>query len=161
MKLCTRKNHLMPKSEFWKNNSVKDGLYAFCINCATEVKAEWNELNKEYILENRKQYYKENKENENKTSFQYKLNNRGRCNAIQAKRRAALLQATPKWLTKEHLKEIQWYYDTAKDLQWLSEDKLTIDHIMPLLGENSCGLHVPWNLQILPMKQNSSKKNKI
>jgi hypothetical protein len=48
----------------------------------------------------------------------------------------------------------------AKELQWLSEDKLQVDHEIPLQGENISGLHVPWNLQVIPASKNQSKGNK-
>jgi len=87
--------------------------------------------------------------------------NPGKINAKNARRHAQKLQSTPKWLTKDQLKKIEEYYVLAKELQWLSEEPLEVDHILPIQGENVCGLHVPWNLQILPKSMNISKSNKI
>jgi 5-methylcytosine-specific restriction endonuclease McrA len=64
-----------------------------------------------------------------------------------------LADAAPKWLTDEHRKKIQWFYSEARRLG------LTVDHIWPLRGKNSCGLHVPWNLQLLSSVDNDKKGN--
>lgn len=37
---------------------------------------------------------------------------------------------------------------------------LSVDHIMPLKGVNFSGLHVPWNLQLMPLSENIRKGNR-
>jgi 5-methylcytosine-specific restriction endonuclease McrA len=90
----------------------------------------------------------------------YYCSNKGLSNANKAKRRAALLQRTPSWLSPAQLKEISALYELAKELQWLSEEPLHVDHIEPLQGSTVSGLHVPWNLQILPESLNLAKGNR-
>ena len=74
-------------------------------------------------------------------------------NATQALRRARKINATPPWLTTEQKKEIQKFYIDAQD------QGLTVDHIVPLKGKHVCGLHIPHNLQLLSVSENSSKGN--
>ena len=33
-----------------------------------------------------------------------------------------------------------------------------VDHVWPIKGRKSCGLHVPWNLQVITWKENSRKR---
>jgi hypothetical protein len=134
-------------------------------------------LNKELWNKGRKYRYQENIEKEKETRRLWRLknlekdkkdkalwskSNQDKRNAHEAKRRASKLKATPNWLTKEQLLEIEEFYTLCKELQWLSDpnDPLQVDHIMPLQGKNSCGLHVPWNLQILPRSLNIKKHNR-
>jgi hypothetical protein len=86
-----------------------------------------------------------------------------KCRASSAKRRATKLKATPKWLSKEQFQEIQEFYTLAQELAWLNQDgkALQVDHIVPLQNEFVCGLHVPWNLQLLSEKENLIKHNKF
>lgn len=68
-------------------------------------------------------------------------------------------QRVPSWLTQEQLKQIEYFYWLARDLKAVSGEEYHVDHIHPLQGKNSCGLHVPWNLQILPSDINLKKGN--
>ena len=69
-------------------------------------------------------------------------------------------QATPKWLTKEQQDQIVAIYDHMRDCRIVTGEDYHVDHIVPLKGENVCGLHVHWNLQILPADVNISKSNR-
>jgi len=76
-------------------------------------------------------------------------------------RRRRLRAAQPPWLLEEHKKEMRAIYATARMMTKLSGDKYTVDHIIPLNGDNVCGLHVPWNLQILVHEKNCAKGNRV
>ncbi len=80
-------------------------------------------------------------------------------NAANSRRRSLKLQSLPVWLTKVQKEEIKSLYWLAKDLRAVTGCEYHVDHIVPLQGEFVCGLHVPWNLQILPADINLSKGN--
>ena len=69
--------------------------------------------------------------------------------ASKHERRYAEMLATPKWLQLRDFIEI-----SAKCPKGMS-----IDHIVPLRGERVCGLHVPWNIQYIPIAHNVAKGN--
>lgn len=80
--------------------------------------------------------------------------------ALQAIRQAQKLNATPRWLSDEQLAEINALY--ARSSQMTRETGVVhhVDHIVPLRGKTVCGLHVPWNLQVITAAENLQKSNK-
>ena len=76
-------------------------------------------------------------------------------------RKDRIKNATPVWLNQTQVKEIEHYHWLARDLEIVSGEKYHVDHIVPIKGKLVCGLHVPWNLQILPSDINLSKGNRF
>ncbi len=116
------------------------------------------ENRREYNLNYSRERYKNNKEKVRQASEKWRLLNLDKSAAFTAKRKAALLQACPPWV---NLKDIEVFYKRARELTLSTGTEHEVDHIHPLQGENICGLHVPWNLQILTKSENCSKKNKF
>lgn len=82
-------------------------------------------------------------------------NNRGKRREIIKRHKIKRKQAIPSWLTDEMKNEIKQIYDLAAELG----NCYQVDHIHPINGKLQCGLHVPWNLQILPASENLKKRN--
>lgn len=67
----------------------------------------------------------------------------------------------PKWLTKEHWDQIASLYALSRRLTEETGVKHHVDHIYPLRGRTCSGLHVPWNLRVVPAEINLRKANHV
>lgn len=73
--------------------------------------------------------------------------------------RAQTRRATPPWLTAGHRQEMARAYAYARRLsRWLGELHV-VDHVVPKMSKTVCGLHVPWNFQVLHWRANGAKGN--
>ena len=141
-KICKLSKEISPLSYFPKYNKSWDGHHASTIAGRVKYRID----NREYIQ---------------KYSQQYQKNNSDKIAHISAKRRAAKLKATPLWLTAADNILIENFYTRAKKLQEKTGIPYHVDHIVPLQGKNVCGLHVPWNLQVITAEENLKKSNNI
>src|ERR1700735_4163772 len=130
--------------KLWANNQCRQCYNRTYWQTNSDKQIEYNKLF--YRIESKKKWAK---------------NNPAKRAADSSNRRLSKSLGMPKWLNKEQRKEIEEFYILAKELQWLSEEQLQVDHIVPLRGDNVSGLHVPWNLQILPKSLNVLKSNKV
>jgi len=87
--------------------------------------------------------------------------NRGKSNAIKKAYKIAKTRACPPWLSEEHHWMIQETYELATLRTKVFGFAWHVDHEVPLRGKNVSGLHVPWNLRVIPGVENMSKSNKF
>lgn len=147
-------------SDFSKHSKTLDGLYYCCKDCKRE-KARLQYLRrKDKHLSTCKKYREGNKEKLKVKNQEYYSLNKADFLRRNAERKAAKLQRTPPWLSEDDCAKIKDFYWLAKDLTAVTGESYHVDHIVPLQGKSVCGLHVPWNLQVLPADINLSKGNK-
>jgi len=158
-KSCRSCENVKPVEDFPKNRSKPDGLHDECKACKKASAKKYYKSNKEFVLSRNKAWRDNNPDKTLERSQLYYQKNKVDFFVRAAKRRSTKLNATLD-LTSEQEQEIKDFYWLAKDLTAVSGEKYHVDHIVPLQGDNVCGLHVPWNLQILPADINLSKGNR-
>ena len=109
------------------------------------------------VLARKKKYRIENKEKIYAYNRKYERDNRDVTAAINAKKRAKRRQAVPGFA--DHAK-IALMYALSRKMTIVHGIKYHVDHIVPLKGKTVCGLHVSWNLQVIPASENVRKSNK-
>lgn len=87
----------------------------------------------------------------------WKENNPDVVRAHIAQKRRRLRTATPRLLSQKHRKQIRDLFIVAYTLSRNTGVTYSVDHIIPLVGDGICGLHVPWNLQVIPLLENCRK----
>lgn len=100
--------------------------------------------NHEEEKQKRKEYYKSNVD-------KYYVN--------KARRRASLLQSTPKWYDSFDDFVLSEAHSLCKLREETTGIKWEVDHVVPLQGKTVCGLHWHQNWSVIPMFDNRSKGN--
>jgi len=172
---CRVTQEEQPLDNFYKNGNYYRGYCKVCNTFMRKLRyqedpsvilstnARSYEKNKEAWSDQKREYYKEyskdNKQKELKRKSDWKKLNKGKVSEQSARRRSSLLYRTPSWLSEGDYKKMQSVYAQAQDCSVVTGEPYHVDHIVPLNGENVCGLHVPWNLQVLPADINIAKSN--
>lgn len=154
----------------------RNNLASQCKVCRSQKNLQWHRNNRPKAALNRRKYYEENKEKEIYLAREWRTSNRERhlennkrwkkqnpsVNARrQSMRNAQKAMATPPWLNAIHLAQIQEMYDIAYARSVQTGTQHHVDHIFPIKGGNFSGLNVPWNMQVITMIENVSKKNRF
>ena len=149
-----------------------------CLECVKEDWAVDNERRKgkpktEAAIAAGRRYYEKNREaviarasarpaeEKRRNRAEYKDRNVDVVRADTSVRKRRHREATPKWLTKQERLQMRDLYVQARKMTELTRERYVVDHIVPLRGEEVCGLHVPWNLRVITQDENLKKSNKL
>lgn len=115
----------------------------------------WRKNNIDKVLQSNAKWIKDNKYRHNEWKTKYQIENAHKYNARSAKRRAYKLNAT--FVGYDEI--LKTFYTRAKELEKQDGVPRDVHHIIPLQEFLStvCGLHVPWNLEILTEKEHIGK----
>jgi hypothetical protein len=128
-------------------------------------KEERSEYNKQYYQdlierypEYYKQYYHDNKEERSEYAKRWREANPEKVVESLRFRNTKKENAIPKWFEEDLVKQI---YVKCNELNKRWGTKLQVDHIIPIVNDNVCGLHCWHNLQLLDQPLNGSKSNRF
>lgn len=118
----------------------------------------YRELNKELVKASQQRYKEFNYSKVLESSSEYRKRNKPKYAAYRSKRRAQELQAQPSWLSNEDLVRMQLFWGLRELKSFVTGEEYEVDHIVPLQGKTVCGLHVPWNLEVILKTENRKKQ---
>jgi len=172
LKFCTGCSKDRQLIEFKRELQAPSGFSSRCKECIAKVSKEytrrpevaakiWASNHSEEKAEKRRARAKLHP----KTAEQYAKGRAASTPASQAmkrkrrrERKVRLSRATPPWADMDKIDSI---YEKAVEMSGNTLGWFSVDHHIPLEGENVCGLHVFWNLKIEGILQNSSKHNRM
>jgi hypothetical protein len=91
----------------------------------------------------------------------HKKNNPEYYKALTSVRKRRHKNATPLWINADQKMQMRKLYLSAQEMTKITGERYVVDHIVPLINEAVCGLHVPWNLRVITQKENLLKSNKL
>jgi len=120
-----------------------------------------------------KRYYEKNREvvkaranartpeEKQRWKLKHKQSNPDYYKTLTSLRKRRHRNATPQWLTAQQKVEIRQLYQIAITMTKTTGERYVVDHIVPLISDEVCGLHVPWNLRVITQDENLRKSNKL
>jgi hypothetical protein len=158
IRACTACRTFKPFSEFYPHKQTRDGLTTKCKTCDLAANRRWRTENKEKRNSQLKRWKQENRHKQREYSRRWKDQNKARDRAYGKTYEARKSQACPPWgNSKDFYLELAAHYEHAAWLSRVTGGEFHVDHIIPIHSDFVCGLHVPWNLQVLEACDNMAK----
>lgn len=159
-KVCTSCNIDKPKSHFRTSKRSPTGLQPECKECNYLRDKSYREDNWSDIYIKKKKYADDNREYLNRQRVERYHSDldkyRSKSNFYAHARRVS----QPEW-AMEYKQDWEALYALRLKLEAGGETKYHVDHIIPVVHPEVCGLSVPWNYQLLTQEDNIRKSNKF
>lgn len=120
----------------------------------------YSEKHSKTIVQNASKWGKNNPDKVKNKARIWRSKNKPLIKSHDIKRRCLKLNAT---IIRDELTNfvIEEAYVLSKDREKLFNFKWHLDHMIPLINDNVCGLHIWNNFQVIPQCVNNSKSNKL
>lgn len=146
MRVCRKCRREQPITNYYTSGAQGTGRHSECKSCA---------------LAERQVSYRKNPAAMKQRADAWNAANPVRARANKVARKKYRKQAVPPWLTNVQHAQIQEFYEIADALTCQTGVEHQVDHTFPVKGRNFCGLHVPWNLQVLTAEANNAKRCRV
>lgn len=130
-------------------------------NMARSARAAYAQRNPEVVAQAKRAWAARNPQKVREHARKWFAEHPAKRAAYVRERQAAARQAVPRWLSVADRRSIEAKYALSARLTLTTGVRHHVDHIVPLKGKTVCGLHVPWNLQVLTASENVRKSNKL
>ena len=127
------------------------------VDASRQRARDYAETHKEEAKSRIKKWSQENPERKRQNDKAWVAANKDRAHSLKAKYRAARRQACPPWVDDEHMARIHEIYRLRREISDRTGVVHEVDHIVPLQGKIVCGLHVWWNLRVIPREENNRR----
>jgi phage FluMu protein Com len=159
-KRCPKCGETKSLGSFHNHKGKPFGKAVWCKLCARlNSKSHYKRQDPELRLEKKRAWQDKNRGHVNQYNEAWRKANPEKHAARQKEYQVKKKNAVPPWLDGPQKAHIKRLYRLA----WVMSDSTGkpyhVDHIVPLQGKNVCGLHVPWNLQVLEATLNIKKSN--
>lgn len=115
-------------------------------------------LNIDKVRNIKKAWKKSNPKQARKDAHLYRLRHPEKRAAMQRERELLRISAMPLWVNRS---DILHYYEEARKKTIETGILHHVDHFYPIKHPRLTGLHVPWNLRVIPAIENQVKGNRL
>ena len=157
MPLCTWCHKVKPVPDFERDKTSRTGVRCRCRECERARRKELRKDKPGHRAAYMKKWREDHPNTNREIQRRYRVQNADKRAAIDARKRLVRDHE----LSRRDEPQIILKYAEARQRSRDEGVAYHVDHQVPLNGENVCGLHVSWNMEVMRADLNIAKSNKF